>query len=142
MCHMSCVRVSAFFCSPSQVFPSVKFTAFVNFQLFPTLLAEFLAQLDMTPDQLDSFKEEMLNYSQKNLVKVTAYIEKVFAIKYKTDEVSHRVYHHSDGCADDVRDVPDRQPGRHDGALHGHVLCQHCRDCLFHGGLLFHENEN
>ena len=41
----------------------------------------------MTPGQLDSFKEEMLNYSKKNLVKITAYIEKVFAIKYKTDEV-------------------------------------------------------
>ena len=48
----------------------------------------FLQKLKMSPDQLDEFKAEMLKYSKKNLIKITAYIEKVFAAQYITDQVS------------------------------------------------------
>ena len=48
----------------------------------------FLQKLKMSPDQLDEFKAEMLKYSKKNLIKITAYIEKVFAAQYITDQVN------------------------------------------------------
>ena len=48
----------------------------------------FLQKLKMSPDQLDKFKAEILKYSKKNLIKITAYIEKVFAAQYITDQVS------------------------------------------------------
>ena len=36
---------------------------------------------------MDNFKEEVLAYSRKNLVKITTYVEKVFAVEYMTDQV-------------------------------------------------------
>ena len=49
-------------------------------------ISVFLKQLTMTPSDLDLFQKVMLKYSEKNLVKITAYIEKVFAEQYITDE--------------------------------------------------------
>ena len=49
-------------------------------------ISVFLKQLNMTPADLDLFQKIMLKYSEKNLVKITAYIEKVFAEQYVTDE--------------------------------------------------------
>ena len=48
----------------------------------------FLQKLKMSPDQLDEFKAGILKYSKKNLIKITAYIEKVFAARYITDQVN------------------------------------------------------
>ena len=50
-------------------------------------MVTFLKDLKMTKLQLDNFKEEVLAYSRKNLVKITAYVEKVFAVEYMTDQV-------------------------------------------------------
>ena len=51
-------------------------------------ISEFLKQLNMTPSDLDLFQKIMLKYSRENLVKITAYIEKVFAEQYLTDEAT------------------------------------------------------
>ena len=48
----------------------------------------FLQKLNMSPEQLDEFKSEILKYSKRNLIKITAYIEKVFAAQYITDQVN------------------------------------------------------
>ena len=48
----------------------------------------FLKDINMTATDLDSFKKEVLAYSRKNLIKITAYIEKVFAAQYVTDQAS------------------------------------------------------
>ena len=37
---------------------------------------------------MKQFKAEILKYSKKNLIKITAYIEKVFAAQYITDQVN------------------------------------------------------
>ena len=50
-------------------------------------MVTFLKNLNMTKLQLDNFKEEVLAYSRKNLVKITTYVEKVFAVEYMTDQV-------------------------------------------------------
>ena len=50
-------------------------------------MVTFLKDLNMSKLQLDSFKGEVLAYSRKNLVKITAYVEKVFAVEYMTDQV-------------------------------------------------------
>ena len=47
--------------------------------------------MNMSPQELAKFKKEMLTYSERNLIKITAYIEKVFAVKYITDEVKNMV---------------------------------------------------
>ena len=52
----------------------------------------FLQKLKMSPDQLDGFKAEILTYSKKNLIKIRAYIEKVFAAQYMTDQVSLPIF--------------------------------------------------
>ena len=49
-------------------------------------ISVFLQQLTITPSDLDLFQKIVLKYSEKNLVKITAYIEKVFAEQYITDE--------------------------------------------------------
>ena len=49
-------------------------------------ISVFLKQLNMTPADLDLFQKIMLKYSEKNLVKITAYIEKVFSEQFVTDE--------------------------------------------------------
>ena len=48
----------------------------------------FLQKLKMSPEQLDKFKSEILKYCKKNLIKITVYIEKVFAAQYITDQVN------------------------------------------------------
>ena len=48
----------------------------------------FLQKLKISPQQLDEFKSEILKYSKRNLIKITAYIEKVFAAQYITDQVN------------------------------------------------------
>ena len=50
-------------------------------------IQDFLARINMTEVEMDSFKKILLEYCQNNLIKVVAYIEKVYAEKYKTDEV-------------------------------------------------------
>ena len=70
----------------------------------------------------------------KTLVKIIAYIEKVFAVQYQTDEVTF-IVEYLQLFAGDVRDVPDRQPGRDDGPLHGHVLRQPRGNYLLCGSL-------
>ena len=50
-------------------------------------MQKFLQKLKMSPQKLDEFKSEMMNYSKRNLIKITAYIEKVFAAQYITDQV-------------------------------------------------------
>ena len=51
-------------------------------------MGAFLQGLKMNTTELNSFKDEMLLYSERNLVKIVAYIEKVFAVQYQTDEVT------------------------------------------------------
>ena len=48
----------------------------------------FLPMFNMSSDQMKQFKAEILKYSKKNLIKITAYIEKVFAAQYITDQVN------------------------------------------------------
>ena len=48
----------------------------------------FLQKLKMSTGQLDKFKSEILKYCKKNLIKITVYIEKVFAAQYITDQVN------------------------------------------------------
>ena len=48
----------------------------------------FLQKLKISPEKLDEFKSEILKYSKRNLIKITAYIEKVFAAQYITDQVN------------------------------------------------------
>ena len=50
-------------------------------------MQKFLQKLKMSPQQLDEFKSEIMKYSKRNLIKITAYIEKVFAAQYVTDQV-------------------------------------------------------
>jgi hypothetical protein len=51
-------------------------------------MAAFLARLNMSTAELASFEKEILTYSEKNLIKINAYIEKVFAVQYMTDQES------------------------------------------------------
>ena len=48
---------------------------------------DFLVRINMTEVEMDRFKNVLLEYCRNNLVKVVTYIEKVYAEKYKTDEV-------------------------------------------------------
>ena len=52
-------------------------------------IQSFLKEFEMSGENLTEFKTEVLKYSKKNLVKVTAYIEKVFAAQYITDQVRY-----------------------------------------------------
>ena len=51
-------------------------------------IQSFLKEFGMSGENLTEFKTEVLKYSKKNLVKITAYIEKVFAAQYITDQVT------------------------------------------------------
>ena len=51
-------------------------------------IQSFLKEFEMSVENLTEFKTAVLKYSKKNLVKVTAYIEKVFAAQYITDQVT------------------------------------------------------
>ena len=50
-------------------------------------IQSFLKEFKMSGENLTEFKTVVLKYSRKNLIKVTAYIEKVFAAQYITDQV-------------------------------------------------------
>ena len=52
-----------------------------------TPIQSFLKEFEMSGENLTEFKTAVLKYSKKNLIKVTAYIEKVFAAQYITDQV-------------------------------------------------------
>lgn len=85
-------------------------------------MVTFLKDLNMTTIEMENFKEEILKYSRKNLVKITAYIEKVFAAQYMTDQVGFKKL----GIYQSLKPLPgydfrhsDCQPRGYDGPLHG-----------------------
>ena len=85
-------------------------------------MVTFLKDLNMTTIELENFKEEILKYSRKNLVKITAYIEKVFAAQYMTDQVGFKkigIYQSRKPSPGYDSRHPDCQPRRYDGPLHG-----------------------
>ena len=64
-----------------------------NTKFFPSRpMVTFLKDLNLTRTQLDNFKEEVLAYSKRNLVQITAYVEKVFAVQYMTDQVKRDIF--------------------------------------------------
>ena len=85
-------------------------------------MVTFLKDLNMTTIELENFKEEILKYSRKNLVKITAYIEKVFAAQYMTDQVGFKklgIYQSLKPLSGYDSRHPDCQPRGYDGPLHG-----------------------
>ena len=70
------------------VYPNENVTKLLQNSFIDMPMQLFLHKLKMSPDQLDEFKAEILTYSKRNLIKIRAYIEKVFAAQYITDQVN------------------------------------------------------
>ena len=48
---------------------------------------QFFTDLNMTSDDLQKFKEQLLAYASGNLVKINAFFDSPYLSKYQTDEV-------------------------------------------------------
>ena len=54
---------------------------------FNNTALDFYHSLNMTAEETENFKRELMHYSKDNLVKITTYIESPYVSEYQTDEV-------------------------------------------------------